>query len=56
MGVDSFVKIIDSHEFVMSSLSSLSANLKWNDIKYTRNLIEKYKLNSEFIVKDIPQV
>ena len=28
MGVDNFIKIIDSHEFIMSSLSTLSKNLK----------------------------
>ena len=53
MGVDNFIKIIDSYEYVTSSLSSLSANLKLDYIKYTRKLIEKYNLTDEFIVKDI---
>ena len=53
MDVDNFVNIIDSYEYVTASLLSLSANLIIDDLKYTRKLIEKYKLNSEFIVKDI---
>ena len=53
MDVDNFVNIIDSYEYVTASSLSLSANLIIDDLKYTRKLIEKYKLNSEFIVKDI---
>ena len=53
MGVDNLVKIIDSHEYIMSSLSSLFTNLNENDIKYTQTLISKYNLDNEFVVKDI---
>ena len=53
MGVDNFIKIIDSYEYITSSLSSLSRNLKMDDIKYTQKLIEKYNLTPEFIIKDI---
>ena len=53
MNVNNFVKIIDSYEYITSSLSSLSANLKMDNIKYTRKLIDKYNLNDEFIQKDI---
>ena len=53
MNVNNFVKIIDSYEYITSSLSSLSANLKMDNIKYTRKLIDKYNLTEEFIQKDI---
>ena len=53
MGVYNFVKIINSYEYVTSSLSSLSHNLKIDDMKYKRKLIEKYSLTDEFIKKDL---
>ena len=53
MNVNNFVKIIDSYEYITSSLSSLSANLNMDNIKYTRKLIDKYNLTHEFIQKDI---
>ena len=53
MNVNNFVKIIDSYEYITSSLSSLSANLKMDNIKYTRKLIDKYNLTQEFFQKDI---
>ena len=53
MGANNFIKIIDSYEYVASSLLSLSANLNLSDVKYTQTVIERYNLDSEFIVEDV---
>ena len=37
----------------MAGLKTLSSNLNKDDIKYTQKLIQKYILDSEFIIKDI---
>ena len=51
IGIQNYIKIIDSHEFIPSSLKDLSNNLKLNDINYTREMLDKY--GHEFIKKDI---
>ena len=53
MNVNNYIKIIDSYEYITSKLESLSKNLDIKNIKYTRNLIDKYNLTQEFIQKDI---
>ena len=37
IGIENYIKIIDSHEFITASLKNLSSNLKPEDIKYTKN-------------------
>ena len=51
IGIQNYVKIIDSHEFITASLKSLSNNLKTEDINYTQNMLNKY--GREFLTKDI---
>ena len=53
MNINNYIKIIDSYEYITCKLESLSKNLDMKNIKYTRNLIEKYNLTHEFIQKDI---
>ena len=51
VGIQNYIKIIDSHEFIPASLRDLSNNLKHEDIHYTREMLDKY--GQEFIQKDI---
>ena len=51
IGIQNYIKIIDSHEFIPMSLKDLSKNLKDQDIIFTRDLVNKY--GNDFIIKDI---
>ena len=49
VGIQNYIKIIDSHEFIPMSLKDLSKNLKDEDINYTRHMVNKY--GNDFIKK-----
>ena len=51
IGIQNYIKIIDSHEFIKLSLKDLSKNLKIENIHYTRDLVDIY--GNDFIIKDI---
>ena len=51
IGIQSYIKIIDSHEFIMASLKNLSNNLKFEDINYTKEMDEKY--GNDVVITDI---
>ena len=51
IGIQNYIKIIDTHEFIKGSLKTLSENLKDEDIHHTRDLINKY--GHDFVEKDI---
>ena len=42
VGIQNYIKIIDSHEIIPASLKDLSNNLKNEDINYTRDMVNKY--------------
>ena len=51
IGIQNYIKIIDSHEFIPASLKDLSYNLTNKDIHYTRDMVNKY--GHDFVKKDI---
>ena len=51
VGIQNYIKIIDSHEFIPASLTELSNNLKNEDIHYIREMLDKY--GHDFVKKDI---
>ena len=51
IGIQNYIKIIDSHEFITAGLKDLSTNLTPEDIKYTQKIVEKY--DKDFLIKDI---
>ena len=53
MGVENLIKIIDSHEFIISRLKSFSDNLKKEDVKCTKQILGVYGLKDEYTGKDL---
>ena len=45
IGIQNYIKIIDSHELITASLKNLSSNLKEEDFKYTKQWIKNTEMN-----------
>ena len=45
IGIQTYIKIIDSHEFITANLKNLSINLKPEDIKYTKKWLKNTEMN-----------
>ena len=44
IGIQNYVKIIDSYEFITAGLKNLSSNFKIEDIKYTKKWLKNMEM------------